>query len=465
MKFFSLLSTLSPKKVRAFLIVFVILSGVVGLVVHYHAAVSGLAELNLVGWLFNIVNLVVLYFIFRLHNTENKQEKHLQKLQQKWSMTPKKQFDKNVDDFNLNIINFQGIYLLQENLPFNAPWIFLTGNNGYGKTNILQAIARVLSAEGDELSYNALHPLSEETTITIDFCGFKKTLKKTVDNKTSLPYRIMGYGASRLDMGSDKSTNKHRPCSGLFESQVLLRNIEREGLSRWYFKDDERHKFDQCVDVFKQLMPNLAAVEVTADSEVWYIEKDANGEPLHSVQFADLASGYQNIISMIGDIILHLDAAKSGDNIDGQFRNIVLIDELELYLHPTWQKKLPQLLSDLFPNILFIASTHSPIPLLGAPQGSAFFTVNRSAEQGITMTRLDDKMAIDEMLPNTMLTSPLFGMEDIFANGYSGDKQPRTETTFSDMKLNDAIDKKFDDYMTDAKEQALIERYKRRKSS
>ena len=47
-----------------------------------------------------------------------------------------------------------------------------------------------------------------------------------------------------------------------------------------------------------------------------------------------------------------------------------MIDELDLHLHPQWQRTIVESLRTAFPKIQFIASTHSPIPLLGAPNNS-----------------------------------------------------------------------------------------------
>lgn len=367
---------------------------------------------------------------------------------------------------NFEIKNFQGIHLIQENLPFNAPWIFLTGENGFGKTNILQALARVLGSPDDNRFYEAISPLEENSEIFIEFDSTKMSIPSKGGIRGKMEYRIMGYGAGRLDMGSESSTKFYGSASSLFESPVLLKNIEREGLSRWYFKSNEKDKFDDCVYKFKQLIPNLHDIIVDDDSMVWYIEKDQLGSPLPKVQFRELASGYKNVISMVGDIILRLNAPrKKYENldIDTNMRAVVLIDELELYLHPKWQKELPGILSKLFPNTLFIASTHSPIPLLGAPKGSVIYTVNRTKEEGITMTRLDDKLYIDELLPNTLLTSPFFGMENIWSNNFNSKNQLRLENSYEELDLNKKLDKKIDDFMTSQKENDLIERIRQRK--
>tara|TARA_R110000737_G_C14624499_1_gene494329 strand:+ start:7538 stop:8893 length:1356 start_codon:yes stop_codon:yes gene_type:complete len=366
-------------------------------------------------------------------------------------------------DWNFKVTNYKGLTDLRVFLPFNSPWIFLTGNNGYGKTNILQALARALSSRSDEIVYNANSPLEDTAKITVKIDKQIRELSSltTIDfNKST--YRVMAYGASRLDMGSDRNSKEYKPCSSLFESQVLLRNIEREGLSRWYFKDGDKFKFEECVDIFKQLIPSLENIIVDEDSEVWYIEKDEEGDLLKEVKFNNLATGYQNIISMVGDIILNLSAPrkKSEDiKLKNEMKAIVIIDELELYLHPNWQKRLPGILTKIFPNVLFIASTHSPIPLLGAPEGSAIYSVNRNAKSGVTMTRLDEKIHIDELLPNTILTSPIFGMEDIFSSTFTGKKPVRTESDYQELDLNKKLDQKISDFFDDKTEQELIQRF------
>ncbi len=369
---------------------------------------------------------------------------------------------------NFNVINFNGIKKIEVNLPFEKSWIFFTGYNGFGKTNILQAIARGLSSFSDNNIYNAINPISDNTEININIFGLEKkySLSKDKIDLNKSKYRIMGYGASRLDMGSEKSTKVSASCSSLFETQVLLRNIEEEGLSRWYFKDKEKYKFYNTEEIFKKLIPNLAQIFVDEDdNKILYIEEDEEGNLLAPVYFHELATGYQNIISMVGNIILNItDNSKKYETnkINENQRHIVLIDELELYLHPSLQKKLPLLLSEIFPNILFISTTHSPLTLLGAPKESAFFITNRSAEEGITIERIDERIYIDELLPNSILTSPLFKMTDIFPTSFTGEKQISVEDYYNDIEINSIIRRKIKTYITDEKEENLVLRYKNR---
>ena len=139
---------------------------------------------------------------------------------------------------------------------------------------------------------------------------------------------------------------------------------------------------------------------------------------------------------MIGDMIIRLsnDFEKPLNDISG----VVLIDEFDAHLHPKYQYELPKLLSDAFPKVQFIVSTHSPIPLLGLPKknkkgekiNSVVFKVNRTAEEGITVQRLDDEIDIQRLSANALLTSDIFGFKSFFARGST----PDTIEPFDDFK-------------------------------
>lgn len=330
---------------------------------------------------------------------------------------------KNNSFYSLEIFqvrNFYGIKEIDLELPTNAPWIFLTGENGFGKTSILQALSIGLSNINDRKIYEAIKPLEDDCLITVKINGKERIVSGSPESVIDLSkdeYRIMGYGPARTSMGSDRNTKIYAPATGLFEPGTILKNIESEGLSRWKFIDEHTEKYNETVKLFKKLMPNLHDVEVDDDSNVWYIEKDDDGNPLHRVNFNGLGSGYRNIISMVGDIILGLNSPRKKHEVIDlrvEMKAVILIDEFELYLHPKLQKELPSILSSLFPNVQFIASTHSPIPLLGAPEGSVFLKVNRTIEDGIKVERLEKlEKEIRYLLPNTILTSDIFDF-DIF---------------------------------------------------
>ena len=133
-----------------------------------------------------------------------------------------------------------------------------------------------------------------------------------------------------------------------------------------------------------------------------------------AVELDSLAAGYTGMLTMIGDMMIHLTNTfkDSPNDVSG----IALIDEFDAHLHPKYQYELPMLLSNAFPKVQFIVSTHSPIPLLGLPKNvtCVVFKVNRTASEGIMVDRLDDDVPFRHLLPNSLLSSPIFGFEDIF---------------------------------------------------
>lgn len=80
------------------------------------------------------------------------------------------------------------------------------------------------------------------------------------------------------------------------------------------------------------------------------------------VPFTNLSDGYRNVIKIILDIATRMcilnpyQKEKALKNTPG----VVVIDEIDLSLHPTWQKKIIGILKKLFPKIQFICATHSP---------------------------------------------------------------------------------------------------------
>lgn len=76
-----------------------------------------------------------------------------------------------------------------------------------------------------------------------------------------------------------------------------------------------------------------------------------------------LSDGEKNLIAMVGDLARRLSIANRGsiDALNGN--GIVLIDEIELHLHPAWQSNVLMSLMKTFPNVQFIITTHSPLVL------------------------------------------------------------------------------------------------------
>lgn len=86
-----------------------------------------------------------------------------------------------------------------------------------------------------------------------------------------------------------------------------------------------------------------------------------------------LSSGEKSLLTMIGDLARRLAIANPGLKNPLEGRGVVLIDEVDLHLHPTWQTEIVARLQRTFPKIQFILTTHSPLIINRLPLESLYF--------------------------------------------------------------------------------------------
>jgi predicted ATP-binding protein involved in virulence len=224
----------------------------------------------------------------------------------------------------------------------------------------------------------------------------------------------------------------------------------------------------QLEQIFKALLPKLEKISVefnekSKKSSVKYYEVDSEGNLYEEgLEFLELAAGYKNIIALVGDMINRLSKIQSFEDFN-DLEGIVLIDEIDLHLHPKYQKLFVEKLTELFPKIQFIVSTHSPIPLLGAPENSVIINVSRTREYGIKAELLDIDFSV--LTPNAILSSPIFGFQDLIPESKSDDKMIRTEDTFQEVEFNDQLKKNINQFLTKERQEELLKLLKVKQKS
>jgi predicted ATP-binding protein involved in virulence len=322
----------------------------------------------------------------------------------------------------LYISKFQGINeLIIDELPLNTQWIFLTGENGFGKTSILRAIAKGLV--GDE---DLVMPLPIDAQIHINGLCYGQPFfyKARPKMKADLEIPVAAYGVSRfLLSGGDQTAveRSQQKTYSLFRDDGLLINIEQELITTFAYN---KPRFEQLRKVFLKVIPNLKDIKIDTTNgspKVRYCEQDNDNIAYDYITLNDLAAGYRSILTMIGDMVMRLSQVEGNDITD--LKGFVLIDEIDAHLHPKYQYELPKLLSDVFPKVQFIVTTHSPIPILGLPENNkpVVLTVERSAETGITVDRKDDDFDIRKLNPMLLLTSPIFNFHNVLARDAEAD--------------------------------------------
>lgn len=108
-----------------------------------------------------------------------------------------------------------------------------------------------------------------------------------------------------------------------------------------------------CVDVKVQFNLDTGEIDI--------INPDRNNEYVR-IPVSQLSDGYKCTISLIADIAYRMAILNPQllDRVLAQTEGIVLIDEIDLHLHPLWQKRILTDLMDIFPKVQFIVSTHAP---------------------------------------------------------------------------------------------------------
>ncbi len=152
----------------------------------------------------------------------------------------------------------------------------------------------------------------------------------------------------------------------------------------------------------KKILQHLLNREIDIEispKEVIFKEKGSK------VSFEQLSSGYRSVITIICDLVARLSEKQKVEDIE-DFRGVVLIDEVELHLHPKWQYSFIKKLRETFPKIQFIVTTHSPTVLLGASVDAIYFNIYK--ESGVI--KISEQKSIKNDFLNDIQSS-IFGFD------------------------------------------------------
>ncbi len=221
------------------------------------------------------------------------------------------------------------------------------------------------------------------------------------------------YGPFRRFSGGDKDAERSflaNPKLGAHLS-VFGENIALNESLYWLrelnYKKLEGHPEGELLEHLRSFvnqddfLPHNIKLKTISSEGVGF--EDANG---YAVSVEELSDGYRSVLSMTFELIRQLSRAYSPATIfdSGNQRvispGVVLIDEIDAHLHPTWQKKIGFWLTEHFPNIQFIVTTHSPLICQAAVNGSIFLLPRPgTSETGHMLTGTDrDRLIYGDIL-------------------------------------------------------------------
>jgi len=282
-----------------------------------------------------------------------------------------------IDSFKIE--NFYSIKEVDISLNGNKE-VYIVGENGDGKSLLLQALAIGLVGVNEGEVFDLV---KSQKDFKIEV---KDTSNNIYDSKNNYYKYLLAYGASRYSFCQIKE-DKSGYLSLFSSSYDLTDPIE------WLKYLDHKEKSENStisVEKIKEILIDILNkdidIKVSADS-VEFIEKGSN------VAFEQLSSGYRGVITIVCDIISKMYQKEPNISRVSDFGGVVLIDEVDLHLHPKWKYRFIKKLRSFFPNIQFIVTTHS-ISVISGANSDALFLRAKKIDSQIELKKIEN-IAID----------------------------------------------------------------------
>ncbi len=339
---------------------------------------------------------------------------------------------------SLGLKNLRAIETLEIRFPSRrrtrGQWTIFLGDNGVGKTTVLQALALASLAERQQkaaIAGSIPAPLmrhgAQWTSIDLQ-CGRQRYSLKMRRSGASAdqldggihddkpPYLVFGYGCGRGSAlgGPDRAVELERRIDGvatlfglpsfLIHGETWLRSLEHAALKS--SSEDDKAFFEAARKTVLGLLPGVDEMEIGSD-RIWL-----RGRDVGECTLSGLSDGYITTLGWSLDLIARWahEAKKSGAQLDGSFNEkmtgLVLIDELDLHLHPRWQTRVIADIRKAFPKMSFVVTTHNPLTLLSA-KAREVHVLERDEEGGIICNQVDPPPGIRA---DQVLTGPWFGL-------------------------------------------------------
>ncbi|WP_163409628.1 AAA family ATPase [Flavobacterium ajazii] len=174
----------------------------------------------------------------------------------------------------------------------------------------------------------------------------------------------------------------------------IFRIIEDEIKKKRNLKGNEGREMLFVKKAIEQFLPDFTNLRVRRSPRPhMLIDKDHIEFNLNQ-----LSDGEKNLITLIGDIARRLAIANPESDNPLEGNGVIMIDEVDLHLHPKWQQLMIPQLENIFPNCQFIVSTHSPQVLNNIQPESILLLDNTNNELSYSLARVSYGKQSDEIL-------------------------------------------------------------------
>ena len=183
--------------------------------------------------------------------------------------------------------------------------------------------------------------------------------KRRDPGKARAPHEMHSAPKTDVELARDKFSLRVSGHSNSVNGRCSPRDLQRwlgfEDYKAYKQKKESIHSFI-VREAIRYCQPGVE--EVIVDSELGLLfYKDSNW-----IEFRHLSEGQRNMAALVGDIAWKASQLNPhlGERALRETPGVVFIDELDMHLHPEWQRMIVRKLQEIFPEIQFICATHSP---------------------------------------------------------------------------------------------------------
>ena len=229
---------------------------------------------------------------------------------------------------------------------------------------------------------------------------------------------MFAYGATRRpgklkqegDTLSDPLAPLYRESAELYDAEEILEQFDYRAAKTSEHEDEERLR--KVKEILAAVLPDIedaADIDVFAPPVIGHESKHSGVQfktPYAMVPLSGLSLGYQTMLTWVLDLVLRLYRRYPDSDDPLSEPGIVLIDELDLHLHPIWQRQIMDYLAGCFPAMQFVVTAHSPLIAQSARNAKLIVLNNRNGEVIIR----SDLPCVNALRPDQILTGDLFGV-------------------------------------------------------
>lgn len=201
----------------------------------------------------------------------------------------------------------------------------------------------------------------------------------TARSRNTPHWLVAGYGVARFLPDIGRAVPLDRPSiermQPLFDPTTALTSTN---FSSYFGEDEQKARMFHLILKHAMLnvdalLPDISNLELRGSGGVKkpgdLLERDRFWQRVGNTELKvpglALAHGYQSSIAWLADLVGHVLLEADGPVEPEYMEGLVLVDEIDLYLHPVWQATLIPALRKTFPLMQFIVTTHSPVVLSG----------------------------------------------------------------------------------------------------